>query len=141
MDATRAANRWESCDAALVAELLQALRTLGPVAFEHATILQARRLSLPFYANHRLVDLMLHGVPGVVRALLLHSPHDTHWLDGQSRPIHAVNALESIALDASNVLDYVRFFLYAMRGERGAFILLESAEQITLRDFCGPARW
>lgn len=134
MDATRDASRWETCDAALVAELLQALRTLGPVAFGHATILQARRLPLPFYENHQLVDLMLHGVDGVVRALLLHSPNDTHWLDGQSRPIHAVNALESIALDASTLLDYVRFFLYAMRGEHGAFILLESAEQITLAD-------
>ena len=49
MDATRDASRWETCDAALVTELLQALRTLGPVAFGHASILQARRLPLPRY--------------------------------------------------------------------------------------------
>ena len=64
---------------------------------------------------------------------MLHSVSTTFWLDGQSSPIHAVNELESLQLVEGAVLDYVRFFLFAMRGDQGAFVLIEQADDITDR--------
>ena len=72
------------------------------------------------------------GVAGVERAMVLHGPAGTYWLDGQSTPVHVVNALESLALTDATVLDYVRFFLFAIRGEQGAFVLIEAPEEIGL---------
>ena len=94
-------------------------------------MLKARQAWLPFYADHFLVDVTLHGVAGVERALLLHGRDRVFWLDGQASPIHAVNALESLELTEATVLDYVRYFLVAMRGEQGAFVLIESPDEIT----------
>jgi hypothetical protein len=118
---------WQPCEPPAIGELLANLRVRAPQSFANAAVLEARQAWLPFYADYSLVDVKLHGVADVDRALLLHGRADTYWLDGQAVPIHAVNALESLELTEGQVLDYVRFFLVAMRGEQGAFVLIESA--------------
>lgn len=49
-------------------------------------------------------------------------------LDGASAPIHEVNALAPLNLNAGNVLDYLRFFCFFVHGDEGPFYLLESAD-------------
>ena len=123
---------WEPCEAGVAEDILTELARTRPTAFAGARLLHARFARLPFYANHDLVDVRILGVAGVERALLLHGPADTHWLDGQSTPVHVVNALETLALTTATVLDYVRFFLFAIRGEHGAFVVIEAPEEIGL---------
>jgi AAA+ superfamily predicted ATPase len=130
---------WQDCDAPIADAALGDLRRLAPTALADARITRARVVSLPFYRNHSLLDLTLTGVPVAERAFVLHGGYDTYWLDGAARQIHAVNELETIALDESTVLDYVRFFLFAMRGEHGAFTLVESADEIELAPTQGEA--
>ncbi|HQR23978.1 MAG TPA: hypothetical protein PK163_04280, partial [Steroidobacteraceae bacterium] len=125
---------WHVCDDGAVAELHDALCAFAPVGFAHARIVSARCRDLSFYHDHRLVDASLEGVPGIERALLLQGRNDTAWLDGRSLPIHGVNSLESLELDESTVLDYVRFFVFTIRGEHGAFTLIEAADEITLAE-------
>jgi hypothetical protein len=106
-------------------------RSARPGTFADAEIASARQLHLPFYAKHVLVTLVVEDVPGVERALLLRGRTGTIWLDGSSTAIHAANGDESLRLDASTVPSYVRFFLFVLRGEQGAFTLIESADEIT----------
>ena len=121
---------WEPCPPATVAAVSADLRARAPQAFATLSVLHARRCTLPFYRNHVLIDARLLGVAGIGQALLLHDGTQTIWLDGQSSPIHAVNELESLQLTAGTALEYVRYFLYAMRGEQGAFVLIESPDEI-----------
>ncbi len=133
MDRTLGPNiSWEPCPPRLVDDLLAELRLRAPQTFAESSIVRAQQARLPFYSDHVLVDARLAGVAGVERALLLQGVADTQWLDGQAGPIHAVNALESLELADGSVLDYVRFFLFAMRGEEGAFVLIEAADEITV---------
>ena len=125
---------WTPCEPPVIGELIANLRAQSPQSFASAVVLEARQAWLPFYTDHFLVDVTLHGVAGVERALLLHGRSDTYWLDGQARPIHMVNALEEIELTENTVLDYVRYFLFAMRGDQGAFVLIESPDEITAID-------
>jgi len=46
-------------------------------------------------------------------------------LDGTSTPIHDANDFERLVLTGETVADYVRLFCFAVRGEDGAFTLLE----------------
>ena len=125
---------WEACTPSVIDSVLADLRASAPKALRTATILHARQVTLPFYSNHVLVDVRLLGVAGVERALMLHSISGTHWLDGESGILHAVNELESLHLAESMALDYLRFFLFAMRGEHGAFVLIESADELALAE-------
>lgn len=87
---------------------------------------RGRSARLPFYATLRLIWL---------RTML-----DSQWtdlfclwdgeskvlvLDGSSAPIHEANDVAKLALDAATVASYVRLFCFAVRGDEGAFTLLE----------------
>jgi hypothetical protein len=47
-------------------------------------------------------------------------------LNGTSPPIHEVNAKAPIKVTEQNVLDYLRFFCFFVRGEEGPFLIAES---------------
>lgn len=47
-------------------------------------------------------------------------------LNGTSPPIHEVNAKAPIKVTEENVLDYLRFFCFFVRGEEGPFYIAES---------------
>lgn len=49
-------------------------------------------------------------------------------LNGTSPPIHEVNAKAPIKITEENVLEYLRFFCYFVRGEEGPFYIAESME-------------
>lgn len=46
-------------------------------------------------------------------------------LNGTSPPIHEVNAKAPVKITEKNVLDYLKFFCFFVRGEEGPFYLLE----------------
>lgn len=47
-------------------------------------------------------------------------------LNGTSPPIHEVNAKAPIRISEQNVLEYLRFFCFFVRGEEGPFLIAES---------------
>lgn len=49
-------------------------------------------------------------------------------LDGTSPPIHQMNAEAPIKLTEDNILDYVRFFCFFVRGEEGPFLVCETMD-------------
>ncbi len=96
----------------------------GPWATPLETRGRSARLS--FYRKLRLIW---------IRTALEGRSHDVFclWdykgkalaLDGTSTPIHDANDFERVALTAETVADYVRLFCFAVRGDEGAFTLLE----------------
>lgn len=49
-------------------------------------------------------------------------------LNGTSPPIHEVNATAPLVLNEQNVLGYMKFFCFFVRGQEGPFYILESAD-------------
>jgi hypothetical protein len=52
---------------------------------------------------------------------------DIYALNGASPPIHELNAKAPVRLNETNVLDYLRFFCFFVRGEEGPFYIVENA--------------
>lgn len=105
----------------------------APRYFRDAEFLSARRARLPFYRQHALVHLTFTRAGRPDRVYLLDGPDATHWLDGSSAPIHETNAAEQLALTDETVLDYTRFFLFFLRGDEGAFTLVEAPTEVRAR--------
>jgi hypothetical protein len=53
-------------------------------------------------------------------------------LNGTSPPIHDVNAKAPVKITEQNVLDYLRFFCFFVRGEEGPFYVAESMDDPNL---------
>jgi AAA+ superfamily predicted ATPase len=128
---------WESCEDVRASQALERLAAKAPHLFGNAVAEGARCAALPFYADHELIELRFEHAFGTECVFALDGPDDTRWLDGSSAPIHETNEAGSLALSDANVHDYVRFFLYFVRGESGAFVLVESENEITVDDEVG----
>ena len=117
---------WINVDEGRAKELLARLRKEQPEVYEGWDLGAARYLRPKFYAKHALIEVRLtQGEKTRVR-YLLDGSDALQPLNGRSDPIHAANAAESLALDAGTVLDYLRFFVFFLRGSEGPFTLLEA---------------
>src|SRR5580658_9870179 len=107
---------WERCERGRGAEALSRLAVELPEYFADSRLVRTRWSRLSFYATHRLMELTFVRDQDAERAVVLHGPAGTWWLNGQSAPIHDANEAESIALTKSTVCDYIQFFFYFVRG-------------------------
>ena len=128
---------WEPCEGKQGAQVLERLASQQPMLFADARLVNSRRSRLSFYESHRLMELEFVRDHGLERVFVLDGPQGTAWLDGQSDSIHATNEAESLALSPSTVADYVKFFFYFLRGDDGAFVLIESSEEVEPADSSG----
>ena len=123
--------RWEQCERRQGAEALSRLADDQLQAFfADSVLVGCRRSRLPFYANHRLMELQFARDHGVECAFVLDGPTRTWWLNGESSPVHDANEAESLELTQSLICDYIRFFFYFVRGEEGPFVLIESTNEV-----------
>lgn len=53
-------------------------------------------------------------------------------LNGTSPPIHEVNAKAPVKITQENVLDYLRFFCFFVRGEEGPFYVAETMDDANM---------
>ncbi len=108
------------------------LQSVGDSRFSECRVVRGSRAKVPFYRNHRLTDLRLEQAVGLTRCFLLDSGEDPrfYWLDGDSGSIHSANEVEHLQLTEATVIDYVRFFFYFVRATEGAFVLLESPDDV-----------
>lgn len=116
--------------------ILSGLTVVDDAARLAALVVHARVASLPFYEHWKLVRIEI-GQRGVAHERATETVYalwqeggEPRLLDGQSDPIHAVNAAESLHLDPKQAADYIRFFFFALRagdGDGDAFILFEEA--------------
>lgn len=84
---------------------------------------------LPFYERVVLVRVKDQGwTPKNLFIYYLTIDGNLYRLNGTSPPIHEVNALAPIQITEENVLEYLRFFCYFVRGEEGPFLITETIE-------------
>jgi ATP-dependent Zn protease len=125
---------WEAAQDERASDALARLGAAAPQFFADAELVGARSVDLRFYADHRLLELEIERGSVPERAFALHGTERTRWLNGDSAPIHETNADEALGLTDDTVEDYLRFFLYFVRGESGPFVLVESPDQIAAAD-------
>ena len=82
--------------------------------------------SLPFYDTVQLFRVRdPEWTPATLFVYYLKHDGELFRLNGVSPPIHEVNAKAPIAVSAANVLAYLRFFCFFVRGEEGPFYVAE----------------
>jgi hypothetical protein len=128
---------WEPCEDEQGAEALNRLARNLPRYFADSKLISSRQSRLAFYESHRLMELEFLRDHGAERAFVLDGPQGTVWLNGESEPIHDTNGAESLALTEATAADYVRFFFYFLRADEGAFVLIESDEEVGPADDVG----
>jgi AAA+ superfamily predicted ATPase len=123
---------WRPLEEEQVSEVLTRLAERAPQFVDGTDLAGARCSELAFYDHHVLFDLRFESEPEHVFGL--HGPDETYWLDGTSAAIHDTNEAEELELTDDIVHDYVRFFLYFVRGDSGPFVLIESQGRLALAD-------
>lgn len=85
--------------------------------------------TLPWYDNAILLRIYddRWAMPDLVVYYLVHDDN-IYRLDGTSPKIHEVNKKAPIKVTEDNVLDYLRFFCFFVRGEEGPFYVLENSD-------------
>ncbi len=87
--------------------------------------------SLPWYDSFimfRITDASWSDPRIALYFLGLPDGSDLHRLAGTSPPIHEVNKSAPVTITESNVVDYLRFFSFFVRGEHGPFMILDDPE-------------
>lgn len=86
--------------------------------------------TLPFYESVALIRVKDPGWADNpnLNIYYLTDQGNLFRLNGTSPPIHEVNAKAPIKLNEENILEYLRFFCFFVRGEEGPFYIAESME-------------
>ena len=84
---------------------------------------------LPFYESVALIRVTdPNWVTPNLNIYYLTDQGNLFRLNGTSPPIHEVNAKAPIKVTEENVLEYLRFFCFFVRGEEGPFYVAESMD-------------
>jgi len=110
-------------------ELEGFLEQITPIDGKHKTSAQSTKVGwrqLPFY--ERVVLIRVQDPAWTPRKLTIYYltlDGNLFRLNGTSPPIHEVNATAPIKINEENILEYLRFFCYFVRGEEGPFLIAE----------------
>lgn len=82
---------------------------------------------LPFYDQVAMIRVKDPAwTPKNLFIYYLTDQGNLYWLNGTSPPIHEVNAKAPVKITDDNVLEYLKFFCFFVRGEEGPFLIAES---------------
>jgi hypothetical protein len=111
-------------------ELAGFLDQINPVGGKHKVSPQSTQVhwrTLPFYESVALIRVKDPAwTPKELTLYYLTDQGNLYWLNGTSPPIHEVNQKAPIKVTEDNVLEYLRFFCFFVRGEEGPFLIAES---------------
>lgn len=106
------------------------LRRVGPIDGKYSVSPETTSVSWRFLPFHEEQVMLVRvadwgwSVPNLAVYYLSHQS-DLYRLNGTSAPIHQVNELARIRITDENVVNYLRFFFWFVRSERGPFVLVE----------------
>ncbi len=117
-------------------ELAGFLEKINPVDGKYRTSPSSTQVSwrtLPFYENVALIRVQdPNWVNKKLCIYYLTDAGDLFRLNGMSPPIHEVNSKAPVKINEDNVLDYLRFFCFFVRGDAGPFYVSEDMEDPNL---------
>ncbi len=113
-------------------ELAGFLDQINPIDGKYRTSPQSTQVfwrTLPFYETVALIRVKdPNWVNKKLNIYYLTDQGSLFRLNGTSPPIHEVNSKAPVKLNEGNVMDYLRFFCFFVRGEEGPFYIAESIE-------------
>ncbi len=113
-------------------ELAGFLDQVNPIGGKHkvspATTKVEYRM-LPFYDQVAMIRIKDPAwTPSNLYLYYLTDQGNLYWLNGTSPPIHEINAKAPVKITDDNVLEYLKFFCFFVRGEEGPFLIAESMD-------------
>lgn len=122
-------DRWNPVQGEELAGFLDQINPIGDKFRVTPETTSVHWCSLPFYEQVALIRVKDPAwTPKNLFIYYLTDQGNLYWLNGTSPPIHEVNAKAPIKVTEENVLDYLRFFCFFVRGEEGPFLISESNE-------------
>lgn len=119
-------NNWNSVEGE---ELAGFLGKINPIDGKYRTSPSSTQVAwrtLPFYESVALIRVQdPNWVNKKMVIYYLTDQGNLFRLNGTSPPIHEVNNKAPIKLNEDNVLDYLRFFCFFVRGDEGPFYIAE----------------
>ncbi len=113
-------------------ELTGFLEQINPIDGKYRVAAESTEVHwrmLPFYESIALIRVRdPNWVNKKLNIYYLTDQGNLFRLNGTSPPIHEVNAKAPVKVNEENVLEYLRFFCYFVRGEEGPFYIAESME-------------
>lgn len=112
-------------------ELAGFLEQINPIDGKYKVSPQTTQVAwrtLPFYDTVALIRVHDSSWPSKkLNIYYLTEAGELFRLNGTSPPIHEVNAKAPIKITEENVLEYLRFFCFFVRGEEGPFLIAEAS--------------
>lgn len=119
-------NNWNSVDGD---ELAGFLDQINPIDGKYRTSPNSTQVAwrtLPFYETVALIRVKdPNWVNKKMCIYYLTDQGNLFRLNGSSPPIHEVNSKAPVKINENNVLDYLRFFCFYVRGDEGPFYIAE----------------
>lgn len=121
--------QWNAVQGEELAGFLSQINPIGDKYSVSAQTTLAHWLPLPFYDQVAIIRVKDPAwTPRNLFIYYLTDQGNLYWLNGTSPPIHEVNEKAPIKITDDNVLDYLRFFCFFVRGEEGPFLIAESMQ-------------
>lgn len=112
------------------------LEKINPIDGNHHVSSETTQVcwrTLPFYENVALIRVRdTSWTNKKLNIYYLTDQGNLYRLNGTSPPIHDVNAKAPVKITEDNVLDYLRFFCFFVRGEEGPFYIAESMDDVNM---------
>lgn len=135
-------DRWNPVQGEELTGFLEQINPIGDKYSVNPATTKVDWCPLPFYDQVALIRVKDPAwTPRNLFIYYLTDQGNLFWLNGTSPPIHEVNAKAPIKVTDDNVLDYLRFFCFFVRGEEGPFLIAESMEDTYVpKDLDGKTR-
>ncbi|MCB9982851.1 MAG: hypothetical protein H6861_04125 [Rhodospirillales bacterium] len=122
-------NNWNAVQGDELAGFLEQINPIDGKYRVSADTTQVHWRMLPFYEQVALIRVKdPNWTNPKLNIYYLTDQGNLFRLNGTSPPIHEVNAKAPIKVTEENVLDYLRFFCFFVRGEEGPFYVAESMD-------------
>jgi hypothetical protein len=122
-------NNWNAVTGDELAGFLDQINPVDGKYKVSAETTQVQWRMLPFYDSVALIRVKdPNWVNPKLNLYYLTDQGNLFRLNGTSPPIHEVNAKAPIKVNEANVLEYLRFFCFFVRGEEGPFYIAETMD-------------
>ncbi len=126
-------NNWNAVEGE---ELTGFLDQINPIDGKYRTSPNSTQVAwrtLPFYDSVALIRVQdPNWVNKKMTIYYLTDQGNLFRLNGTSPPIHEVNSKAPVKINDDNVLDYLRFFCFFVRGDEGPFYVAEDMSDANL---------
>lgn len=122
-------NDWTPVEGDELAGFLDQVNPIGGKYKVSTATTKVQYRMLPFYDNVAMIRVKDPAwTPANLYIYYLTDQGNLYWLNGTSPPIHEINAKAPVKITDDNVLEYLRFFCFFVRGEEGPFLIAETVD-------------